>query len=175
MYAPKPITFEAVPAALEKALRYRLLNEPAEAESICCDVLAIDPDNEEALITLLLALSDQFDIRFAEALESANQVLERFEGDYERAYYEGIVHERWAKAQISHGLPAEAASHWLREALHCYERAMALASPDEPDAILRWNACVRILERPRIAPAADESLTYDVEASYGDDTQIEQR
>ena len=38
-----------MPAALEKALRYRLLNEPVEAESICRDVLEVDPDNQAAL------------------------------------------------------------------------------------------------------------------------------
>jgi hypothetical protein len=173
MYEPKPITREAVPAALEKALRYRLLNEPAEAESICRDVLAVDAANEDALITLLLALTDQFDTRFAEALAEANETLSRFDGEYERAYYEGIIHERWAKAQIAHGLPGEAATNWLREALRCYERAIALSPPAEPDAILRWNACVRLLERPRTA-VADESLTYDVEAGFGDDTQVQQ-
>ena len=50
----KPISTAAVPAALEKALRYRLLNEPAEAESICRDVLLADPGNQEALVTLVL-------------------------------------------------------------------------------------------------------------------------
>jgi hypothetical protein len=37
-----------------------LLNEPAEAESICHDVLRIDPENQQALIVLLLTLTDQF-------------------------------------------------------------------------------------------------------------------
>jgi len=41
---------DAIPAALEKAERYRLLNEPGEAESICLDILAVDPDNQRALI-----------------------------------------------------------------------------------------------------------------------------
>jgi hypothetical protein len=56
----KRIPPSAVQPALEKALRYRLLSEPGEAESICRDVLAVDPDNQEALVTLLLALTDQF-------------------------------------------------------------------------------------------------------------------
>ena len=57
----KRISKDAVPAALEKALRYRLLNEPLESESICRDVLATDSKNQEALVTLLLALTDQFE------------------------------------------------------------------------------------------------------------------
>ena len=44
----KPLSPEPCPAALAKAERYRLLNEPGEAESICLDVLAVEPDNQEA-------------------------------------------------------------------------------------------------------------------------------
>lgn len=172
MYEPKPIRLQAVPAALEKALRYRLLNEPVEAESICRDVLAVEPDNQEALVTLLLALTDQFDSQFAEALVAAKDVLPRLDGAYERAYYGGIIYERWAKAQLDHGLPDEASNNWLREALRCYERAEALSEPDEPDAILRWNACVRELDRHATATPGSDSLTYDVEAGFGDDTQV---
>src|SRR5579864_3525344 len=57
----KTLSLEAVPRALAKAERYRLLNEPGEAESICRDALDADPDNQDALVMLLLALTDQFD------------------------------------------------------------------------------------------------------------------
>jgi hypothetical protein len=94
-------------------------------------------------------------------------------GDYERAYYEGIIHERWAKAQLTRGLPVENAVHWLREALRCFERAAALGPSDDPDATLRWNTCVRLLARhardARDAPDADR-MTHNVEAAFGDDT-----
>ena len=60
MYEIKPIHREAVPAALEKAKHYRLLNAPADAESICLDILEIDPDHQEALVVLILSLTDQF-------------------------------------------------------------------------------------------------------------------
>ena len=59
MFELKPLSPDAIPQALEKAHHYRLLNEPAEAESICLDVLEIDPDNQQALVTLLLALTDR--------------------------------------------------------------------------------------------------------------------
>lgn len=171
MFVPKPIRIEAVPAALEKALRYRLLNEPVEAESICRDVLAVDQENQEALVTLLLALTDQFDDQFTRALVSAKSVLPRLNGEYERAYYEGIIYERWAKAQLDRGLPTDAASNWLREAMRCYELAEEQCGPDEPDAILRWNACVRELERQAPNTSDVDRLAYDVEAGFGDDTQ----
>ena len=171
MFEPKPIRIEAVPAALEKALRYRLLNEPVEAESICRDVLAVDPENQEALVTLLLALTDQFDDQFAQALVSAKLVLPQLAGEYERAYYEGIIYERWAKAQLDRGLPADAASNWLREAMRCFVQAVELSGPDEPDAVLRWNACVRALDRQSPAAPDIDRMAYDVEAGFGDDTQ----
>src|SRR5688500_12181810 len=166
MFQPKPISKQAMPAALEKALRYRLLNEPIEAESICRDVLAIDPENRAALVTLLLALTDQFETKFAEARDAATGVLHQFGGEYERAYYQGIIHERWAKAQIARGLPDEAAANWIREALRCYERAQELAAPDDPDAILRWNTCVRILGYQAHIASHTESLTHDVEVGF---------
>jgi len=53
MFEPKPISKDAVPAALAKAERYRFLNEPGEAESICLDVLQIEPDNQDAIVALV--------------------------------------------------------------------------------------------------------------------------
>ncbi len=174
MLEPKPITAAAVPAALEKALRYRLLNEPLEAESICRDVLEVDADNQDALVTLLLALTDQFEKGFAESIDRAKEVLPRLAGEYERAYYEGIIHERWAKAQMTRGLPGDFVASWLREALRCYEKAEKLSAPDDPDAILRYNTCVRFLERGQKAahPHHAQSLTHDVHGAFGDDMPL---
>jgi hypothetical protein len=123
------------------------------------------------LITQIKALTDQFDTKFAEAFDGAKHVLSRLEGAFEQAYYEGIIYERWAKAQLARGLPAEAAYNWFRQALRCFEISERLSAPDNPDAILRWNTCVRMLDRyARITPAA-ESLTHDVHEGFGDDTQ----
>ncbi len=71
MLAPKPISPASVPGALAKAERYRLLNEPGEAESICLDILAVEPDNQQALASLILSLTDQLQHKaraFGEAL-----------------------------------------------------------------------------------------------------------
>ena len=65
MFELKPLNREAIPAALEKANRYRLLNEPGAAESIYLDILAIDPDNQEALVNIVLAMSDRFSKDYA--------------------------------------------------------------------------------------------------------------
>ena len=56
----KSISPEGVDAALSKAELYRFLNEPEEAESICQDVLVIQPGHQLALRLLGLAITDQF-------------------------------------------------------------------------------------------------------------------
>ena len=105
MFELKRLSDEAIPAALEKALRYRLLNEPAEAESICHDVLQIDPENQQALVVLLLALTDRFGNGYTVSILQAEEVLSHLRDAYERAYYAGVICERRAKAQLRLGNP----------------------------------------------------------------------
>src|SRR5947208_605571 len=83
----KSLHNDAIPAALEKATRYRLLNEPAEAESICLDVLKTDPENQEAIITLLLALTDRFTKGYGVSDTQIKELLGRIRSEYERAYF----------------------------------------------------------------------------------------
>ena len=158
MFQLKPLTKDALPAAVEKAQRYRLLNEPVEAESICLDVLGVDPGHQEALITMLLALTDQFQ-EDSSALPKAREVVSRLKGEYERAYYSGLICERRAKAQLAHAAPGSerVAADWFREAMGWFEKAEALRPHGNDDAILRWNTCARLLMRnPHLAPPEDE-------------------
>jgi hypothetical protein len=149
MFELKPLSPDSIPRALEKAERYRLLNEPAEAESICQDVLRLDPDNHQALVMLLLALTDQFDDGITGVLADARQVLARLQGGYEHAYYAGIVAERHGKALLRGSGPgASTVGHEsIRDAMGHYEEAEALRPPGNDDALLRWNACARLLMR----------------------------
>jgi len=160
MFELKPLTREAIPKALERAERYRLLNEPLEAESICLDVLQVDGDSQPALVMLLLALTDQFDDHVPDAVHKAREVLPRLDGEYARAYYTGLVAERRAKARLRLGGPGSGhvAYELLNQAMTCYETAERLRPPGNDDALLRWNACVRIFDRhPQIAPAPQET------------------
>src|SRR3954452_3173555 len=102
MFATKPISLESVPGALAKAERYRLLNEPEEAESICRDILDADPENHQALISLILALTDQIpdDPR---AFTNAVSTIAHLHSPYDRSYYSGIAWERRAKARHAGG------------------------------------------------------------------------
>ena len=149
MFDIKSISGAGVPAALAKAERYRLLNEPVAAESICLDVLAADPDNQQAAIMLLLSITDQFRDGPSEHEHRARDVLPKLRDEYKRTYYEGIICERRAQAHLALGAPGagEIAYGGFREAMACYERAERLRPPDNDEAILRWNTCVRILQR----------------------------
>ncbi len=148
----KTLPKASIPAALAKAERYRLLNEPEEAESICRDVLAVE-ESEEALVCFLLAITDQFPKR---PLRDAQDVAARLRTDYDRAYYGGLAYERWAKAQIDK-VPPNVTYHLITDALREYERALELSGGALPDAILRWNFCVRLLQaRPDLAPKTSD-------------------
>lgn len=162
MFQLKPIHQDAVEQALEKAHHYRLLNEPAEAESICLDVLEVDPENQAALVALLLALSDRLTRGYAIGATRAKEVLPRIKDDYQRAYYAGLICERQAKARLSHGGPGAGfdAYEWLREAMDNYEKAETMRPAGNDDAILRWNACARIIMRNNLAPRAADAEPY---------------
>lgn len=161
MFALKPISHESVASALAKAERYRLLNEPGEAESICRDILDTDPANQAALAQLILALTDQIDQHshtFAEAVAAIGQL----QSSYERAYYEGIAWERRAKARFhagGHG-SHDTVYEWLVQALRKFEEAERHRPSGNDDAILRWNTCVRFLDAHKeVAPRGREEFS----------------
>ncbi|MGI9114546.1 MAG: hypothetical protein ACR2FX_05840 [Chthoniobacterales bacterium] len=161
----KRLSGEAIPGALEKAARYRLLNEPAEAESICLDVLQIDPDNQDALITLLLAITDRFSKGYGVSDTQVKELLGRLESDYERAYYSGILAERKAKAQLARGTPgcAHLAYEGFCEAMHWFEKAEAVRPAGNDDALLRWNTCTRMIARNHLTPREEEPIEPPLE------------
>ena len=159
MFPLKHLTTAGIPAALEKAEQYRLLNQPWAAESICWDIAAVDPENQAALRTRLLAQTDQFGHDMG-AVRRAREALAGLTDPYEQAYYGGLVCERLAKAQLDHHAPGSrfAAYEELREAMEWYERAETIRPASDDDAILRWNTCARLLNQsPHIAPRGEET------------------
>jgi hypothetical protein len=164
MHELKALSRDAVESALAKAERYRFLNEPGEAESICLDVLAVDPANQLAHVTLLLALTDQFEA-WPAAHDRARAILADLQSDYDRAYYAGIIAERRAKAQLARGGAGSSvgAHDWLAEAMRHFDRADTLRPAGNDDARLRWNACARFLDRhPQLRPSTDEAAEIDM-------------
>ena len=154
----KPLSPEAVPAALTKAERYRLLNEPHQAESICEDILAADPANTQAVSILLLALTDQFAKGDGHLVARALELAVRMESPYDRAYFAGLVAERRARALMSGGAGrARTAGPWLRDAMEHYAQAEDLRPQGNDEARLRWNACARVLNaHPEMAVQEEE-------------------
>ena len=152
MHQLKTISSEAIPRALQKAERYRLLNQSWATESICLDILEVDPANQQVLVMFLLSLTDQFAAEPGELGKRAHAVLGRLTNEYQRFYYAGIIDERLGHAKLAHGaMHAEAiAYNSFRSAMASYERAEQLRQPGNDDAILRWNTCARTLERLRL-------------------------
>ncbi len=148
MFTLKPISRDSVEGSLAKAERYRLLNEPNEAESICRDVLEVDPQNRQARVSLILALTDQIQSDTSK-FSNAISVISGLETQYDQAYYSGIAWERRAKAVYGAGTQGSSGYvyDWLVKALQLFEQAERLRLSGNDDAILRWNTCVRFLDR----------------------------
>jgi len=154
MFELKSLHEEAVSAAIEKAKHYRLLNEPGAAESICLDILQIEPDNQTALVTLVLAMSDRFGKDYAISDSRIQDYLSQIQDNYERTYYTGIIYERRAKTALSRGTPGSESTAYdlFRQAMDWFEKAEAIRPDGNDDVILRWNGCARIIMRNKLEP-----------------------
>lgn len=142
----KPISRAGIAEAISKAEIYRYLNEPGEAESICRDILAQESDNQTALCLLGLAITDQFTGEMSDRYADAGQVFRDLTSQYERTYHLGILQERRAKAQLRAGRPPHTVYPIFEEAMGLFEEAEKIRPPNNDEAILRWNRCVRLLQ-----------------------------
>ena len=147
-YKVKRISTAGIAEAIAKAELYRSLNEPEEAESICRDILAIEPEHQFALRLLGLALTDQFAGQGSDRYRETEEIFRRLQDPYERLYYTGILHERRAKAQLKAGQPPRSLFALFDQALHSFAEAERIRPIGNDDAILRWNRCVRLLQNP---------------------------
>jgi hypothetical protein len=165
MFQLKPISKEGIPEALEKAERYRLLNEPRLAESICLDILEIDPENKQAIVIMILAITDQFGTSALVDLHEVRQFLLRLPEGYDRHYYSGIVCERRGKAVLDRAVTGSesTAYEWLIEAMSHYEKAEAIRPAGNDDAILRWNTCARMIMRNHLKPHHEERMEHPLD------------
>ncbi|HMC98419.1 MAG TPA: hypothetical protein VKG92_12235 [Flavobacteriales bacterium] len=154
----KAISKQAIPQALAKATRYRLLNEPAQAESICRDVLLADPTNQDAIYALILALTDRFGHKGATSLGETLKMTEQLTDPYHREYARGIIYERHAGAALEGNSPHAGyiAYEYLHQAMTWFEKAEQVRPDQNEDPILRWNACVRMIQQHRLKPSPEE-------------------
>ena len=165
MFELKKISAEGVSEALEKAERYRLLNEPRLAESICLDILEIEPSNNKAIVTMLLAITDEFNSSSPADVNEARQLLSRLTTEYERNYYGGIIRERKGKSLLGKNIPDAVYTiyEWLVDAMELYEKAEALRPTGNDDALLRWNTCARLITRYRLKPRDEKYVEPQLE------------
>jgi tetratricopeptide (TPR) repeat protein len=145
-YDLKYISSAGIAEAINKVELYRSLNEPEEAESICRDILNVEPGHQLALRLLGLTLTDQFAGGASDRYRETEQIFQRLNDPYERLYYAGILYERRAKAQLKAGLPAYALLPLFEQALRAFAEAEKVRPLGNDDAILRWNRCVRLLQ-----------------------------
>ena len=167
MFELKSISHDGIPKALARAERYRLLNEPRDAESICRDVLRADPENQDAVRMMLLAITDQFGRDPCVNIRHVEEMLPRIDDEYDREYYAGIACERWAKTQMEKNSPGYVSFDWFVKAMKRYDKADAMSDSGNEEAKLRWNACARIIRRhddvgPRPEDKLDEHFQDDV-------------
>ena len=150
-YKLKSISKAGIAEAIAKVELYRYLNEPEEAESICRDILVIDPQHQLALRLLGLTLTDQFVGGSSDRYREAEETFQKLSDPYERLYYTGILYERRAKAQLRTGQPPHTVLPLFERALECFGDAEKIRPEGNDDAILRWNRCVRLLQTPGYA------------------------
>ncbi|MFI5237592.1 MAG: hypothetical protein ACHQLA_06635 [Ignavibacteriales bacterium] len=161
----KPLSKEGINSALEKAERYRLLNEPRLAESICLDVLEVEPENHNAIITLILSITDQFGTGSHINEKKVQELLPLLKDEYERTYYAGLINERRGKAVLEKEIPGGSfiAYDWIISAMELYEKAEKIRPAGNDDAILRWNTCVRLIKRYKLEPKVEDPTGYFLE------------
>ncbi len=147
----KPISKAGIPAAISKIEVYRYLNEPGEAESICRDILAIEPDHQEALRLLGLSITDQFTGNASDRYVEARDIFQKLGDPYQKIYHLGLLDERKAKAQLKAGVPPHTVLPTFEGAMDYFQQASNIRPADNDDAILRWNRCVRLLQS-RVGP-----------------------
>lgn len=157
----KPISRAGISEAISKVEVYRYLNEPGEAESICRDILAIEPDNQAALRLLGLAITDQFGGGTSDRYSEAEAVFQGLTNEYERIYHCGILYERKAKAQLKAGRAPHAVLPVFEQAMKYFEDAEKIRPAHNDDAILRWNRCVRLLQSRNLSEWRKEIQEFD--------------
>jgi hypothetical protein len=142
----KKISKSGIGEALSKVELYRYLHQPEEAESICRDILAAEPNHQLGLRMLGLTITDQFIGQGSDRYAEVEKIFQGLTDRYECLYYTGLLHERRAKAQLGAGRLPHTLLPLLEEAMRCFAEAEKIRPPDNDDAMLRWNRCLRLLQ-----------------------------
>jgi hypothetical protein len=156
----KPVSKDLIPKALIKANHYRLLNEPWQAESICRDILQVDPTHKLALLYLILAITDQFENEKGRTKsEEAKELCTKLNSKFEQKYYQGIIAERLGKTALLRNTPRVKYISYEhhRTAMGFFEDAEKIQPKGNQDAVLRWNACIRRIKEFDLKRSPDDN------------------
>lgn len=152
---------DSIPTVLEKARQYRSLLEPDLAISICIDVFAVDPDNQEALVIYILALTDQYSHQNTKPEPTKiTEAINKLSSEFHQIYYTGIYLERKARALLKNPMSRSFAYKAFMDAIAKYEVAEKMAPDHCSDPILRYNSCVRTIEKENLQPRAEFDELY---------------
>jgi hypothetical protein len=156
----------AIESAIEKAEQYRSLLEPEIAESICLDILHIDPEQQQALIIYILSLTDQVNqMEKQSQIKAIQRSIDKLQGEYQRLYYTGLLNERRARFMMTQPMSQSFAYDYFYEALQAYHKARGIRPDDNDETILRWNSCIRTIEKYKLQPRKDsEDVLLDMES-----------
>ncbi len=105
-------------------------------------------------------MTDQFERDLSKPFPKAREAVQGLTDDYCQIYYRGIICERRAKVHFERGGPGSGylAYDWFRQAMDAYEKAIDRRLTGNADAILRWNACARvIMNNSDLVPADQET------------------
>lgn len=158
----KPISKKAIPAALEKANHYRLLNQPWQAESICRDILRTEADNQQVIYTLILAITDQFEEgKFKTSLAKAMDLVNQLTSEYQAEYCTGLIYERQALSAFKRRTPRAGfiAYEYIKRAMEHYELAEKRRPENNDASVLRWNSCYRLIQKHNLRPSPEDKGT----------------
>lgn len=157
---------DAIEAAIETAKQYRSLLEPEIAESICLDILKIDSKNQAALVVYILALTDQLNQAEKQSqIKAILRAIEKLDNEYQRFYYTGLLSERRARFLITQPMSHSFAYDYFYEALENYQQAQKIRPEHNDEAILRWNSCIRTIQKEKLQPRRDsEDILVDMES-----------
>jgi hypothetical protein len=160
-FAFRLLSKDSIPDAMKKAERYRLLGEPDEAESVCFDVLQVDPENQDARVDLILAISDQFGRERRPRVDLAMKIVGELKDEYHRRYYEAVVLEREARAHLDLETPPVLVFLRYCEAMDRFAAAAEIRPVGDDSAVIRWNACVRAIRRRQLQPGLEAEEFVD--------------
>ncbi|HEV7536659.1 MAG TPA: hypothetical protein VGP90_13555 [Acidimicrobiia bacterium] len=166
-FAFRLLTKDSIPDAIKKSERYRLLGEPDEAESVCLDILQVDPDNQEARVDLILAITDQFGRERRPRVDLATKIVGELTDEYQRRYYEAVVAEREARAHLDLETPPVLVFLRYCEAMDKFAAAAAIRPVGDDSAVIRWNACVRAIRRRQLQPGLEAEEFVEAWARQG--------